>query len=299
MATVRAEFPTVMCESFTDAFIKANEAAAYSKGNVSIGITYKQGTRRFVCTSLEGSFLTSLIQPVHPLSKKEMERYDPRKTATAPLILAIRISLRTISFTSRIISCPYPAQRQSSLANFCGEDPWDDAECVCSSLPRSHCLCITDGQHRIEALREAMQDRPGLADDAVAVSIVEEEGIDKTHQDFWDAAQTKALPVSMLVEFDGREPVNRVTRELVAGLSIFRDRVSRIAKTIGKKSVLMFTNSMIKNSVVMFAAGQQNEAAAGTYLRANTDILVAAHPGILRHLHGTQPAVEPGSRSVP
>ena len=43
--------------------------------------------------------------------------------------------------------------------------------------------------------------------------------MDKTHQDFYDAARRKPCPCPCWLEFDGREPVNRVTRELVQGLA--------------------------------------------------------------------------------
>ena len=272
METVRQEFPLVPCSTVADAFAKAAEAAALQHGQVTTGILYRQGTRRFVCTSLEASFLTSLIEPIRPLSKKELAKYDPRSNRQRPLDANHKNAIKQYLITEKDYVLP-PILLSSSkiLQMFSVKTPGNTTVCV-FVLPHSRCLCITDGQHRVEALREAIEMLPSLADDAVAVSIVEEEGMDKTHQDFYDAAQTKALPVSMLVEFDGREPVNRVTRELVQGLSIFKDRVNRVAKTIGKNSAEMFTNSMIKNSVIMFAAGQQNENSAGAYLRANPEI---------------------------
>jgi DNA sulfur modification protein DndB len=71
-------------------------------------------------------------------------------------------------------------------------------------LPPNYKLHVTDGQHRIEGLRGAMAgaEYGKFQGDAVAVSIVEESSIEKTHQDFYDAAQVKPLPPAMLVEYD-------------------------------------------------------------------------------------------------
>jgi DGQHR domain-containing protein len=272
MTATRTEFPTVFCETLNEAFTKAAEAAAYSHGQVTTGLLYTQGTRRFICTSVEGSFLTSLIQPIPHVPQNQQTKYDIAGSRNRPLDAGHKNTIKQYLVTERdYLLPPILLSANQLLQIFAVKTPGKTQVCV-FVLPRAQCLCITDGQHRIEALREAIIERSDLADDGVAVSIVEEEGLAKTHQDFWDAAQTKPLPVSMLVEYDGREPVNRVTRELVAMLAIFKDRVNKVTKSIGKKSVLLFTNSMIKNSVVMFAAGYQNEDAAGVYLRANTDI---------------------------
>ena len=216
--------------------------------------------------------MTSLIQPIAPVPKNKQMSYDVANSRNRPLDAGHKNTIKQYLVTEKdYLLPPILLSANQLLQIFAVQTPGKTEVCV-FVLPRAQCLCITDGQHRLEALREAILERPGLADDGVAVSIVEEEGLSKTHQDFWDAAQTKPLPVSMLVEYDGREPVNRVTRELVEALAIFKDRTNKITAKIGKKSVLMFTNSMIKNSVVMFAAGHQNEESASTYLRANTEI---------------------------
>ncbi|MBF6357183.1 hypothetical protein IU449_22000 [Nocardia higoensis] len=79
---------------------------------------------------------------------------------------------------------------------------------------------VTDGQHRITAIRGHGSDRaaiPGLVDadagfenDSLAVLIVVEEDLKRIHQDFADAAQTKQIPASLLDVYNTREPVNGV-----------------------------------------------------------------------------------------
>ena len=44
MPVTRAEFPTVMCQTLSEAFTKAAEAAAYNHGQVTTGLLYGQGT---------------------------------------------------------------------------------------------------------------------------------------------------------------------------------------------------------------------------------------------------------------
>ena len=60
-------------------------------------------------------------------------------------------------------------------------------------LPKEEALHVTDGQHRVEALRQAVREKPDLLHDGIGITLIEEMDIDRIHQDFYDAAQTKKL----------------------------------------------------------------------------------------------------------
>jgi DNA sulfur modification protein DndB len=165
-------------------------------------------------------------------------------------------------------------------------------------LPPNYKLHVTDGQHRIEGLRGAMTEAEygKFQGDAVAVSIVEESSIEKTHQDFYDAAQVKPLPPAMLVEYDQREPLNRLTRDLVREVPIFKDRTLRVGRSVGKKSPMMFTNNMVRRCVVMMVTGDDSkEALAATAIAPKQEMWRKRLGGLLKgfshgvsanHLHG-------------
>ena len=121
-------------------------------------------------------------------------------------------------------------------------------------LPPEEYLYVTDGQHRLEALRQAMTQRPELEHDAVGVTIIEEADIDKVHQDFFDAAQVKPLAKAPLVEYDGRELVNWLAREVSNAAHVFKGRVERIGN-VGKNSLMLFTTNQVKQGVLQLVVG--------------------------------------------
>jgi DGQHR domain-containing protein len=120
-------------------------------------------------------------------------------------------------------------------------------------LPPDEYLYVTDGQHRLEALRQAMTQKPELEHDAIGVTIIEEANMDRVHQDFYDASQVMALSKALLVEYDGREPVNALTRE-ISNHAIFKGRVERIG-TVGKTSLRLFTTNQVKQGVLQLVVG--------------------------------------------
>jgi len=121
-------------------------------------------------------------------------------------------------------------------------------------LPPDEYLYVTDGQHRLEALKQAMNDLPGLENDCIGVTIVEETDMSKVHQDFYDAAQVLPLSPALLVEYDSREPLNWISREVASNAAIFKGRVEKIG-TVGKNSLLLFTSNQVKNAIVHLLAG--------------------------------------------
>lgn len=121
-------------------------------------------------------------------------------------------------------------------------------------LPYDAHLYVTDGQHRLEALKSAAEARPDLLSDSVGVTIIEEADIDKVHQDFFDAAQVRPLAQALLVEYDGREPVNRMAKEVIARSTIFQGRIERIG-SVGKNSLMLFTNNQIKQAILQLVVG--------------------------------------------
>jgi DNA sulfur modification protein DndB len=121
-------------------------------------------------------------------------------------------------------------------------------------LPPEEYLYVTDGQHRLEALRQAITQKPELEHDSVGVTIIEEANIDKVHQDFFDAAQVKPLAKALLVEYDGCEPVNWLAREVGNSVRVFKDRVERLGN-VGKNSLMLFTTNQVKQGVLQLVVG--------------------------------------------
>jgi DNA sulfur modification protein DndB len=121
-------------------------------------------------------------------------------------------------------------------------------------LPPEEYLYVTDGQHRLEALRQAITQKPEPEHDSVGVTIIEEADIDKGHQDFFDAAQVKLLAKALLVEYDGREPVNWLAKEVGNSAHVFKGRVERLG-SVGKNSLKLFTTNQVKQGVLQLVVG--------------------------------------------
>lgn len=262
--------------------INAASAASMGKGAAYPGLLYRQGGRRFVSATLPCADIVELVSKAKPAPKK-LHTYNVDVERNRPLdqnhVRAIRdYLLRENAYVLPpiLLNSVEPMQIfiYDPMHLFTREGVSACAPCW-FVLPKKYRLHTTDGQHRIEGLRQAMDasEDGKFYRDGVAVSIVEELSLDKTHQDFYDAAQVKPLPAAMLVEYDQREPVNRLTRELVRDVDIFRDRTLRAGHSIGKNSPMMFTNNMIRRCVVMMVSGHDSkDAVAASAIQAQPEM---------------------------
>lgn len=117
---------------------------------------------------------------------------------------------------------------------------------------------VTDGQHRIAALvgynsgnsfvTGVVDEDDRFLDHALTAQIVYEPELVQVHQDFADAARTKAIPASLLATYNMRVPINRVLAQIVES-SIFQGRVDETSKTLSKASQHMFLLNQIRGFV--------------------------------------------------
>ncbi|MER5480839.1 DNA sulfur modification protein DndB [Streptomyces sp. NPDC002734] len=136
---------------------------------------------------------------------------------------------------------------------------------------------VTDGQHRLTAItgQDGKAGVPRIFDvnerfenDSMAVLIVVEGDLERIHQDFADAAQTKAIPASMLAVYNMREPMNRVLNDIVKGTPVFHERVDMTSTALPKKSQKAFLLNQVRQMVkaILFgdaALGEDQVSARG------------------------------------
>jgi DGQHR domain-containing protein len=236
-------------DTLQEAFNAAAEAAMTSFGRPVSGILYTQGGRRFISTGLPVKMLLSLAHR-QSASKKE----DPATTRNRPLDQGhVRDIAEYLRSASEYLVPPIILNAAQPLQTFVYRGSAATRPCV-FVLPPEEYLYVTDGQHRLEALRQAMTQRPELEHDAVGVTIIEEADIDKVHQDFFDAAQVKPLAKALLVEYDGRAPVNWLTREVSNEVHVFKGRVGGIGSGGGGGGML-FTTNQVKQGVLQLVVG--------------------------------------------
>src|SRR5882724_4568055 len=249
MATETTQTQSREFDTLQEAFNAAAEAAMTSFGRPVSGILYTQGGRRFISTDLPVKMLLSLARR-HSASKKE----DPATTRNRPLDQGhVREIAEYLCSASEYLVPPIILNAAQPLQTFVYRGSAATRPCV-FVLPPEEYLYVTDGQHRLEALRQAMTQRPELEHDSVGVTIIEEADIDKVHQDFFDAAQMKPLAKALLVEYDGREPVNWLAREVSNAAHVFKGRVERIGN-VGKNSLMLFTTNQVKQGVLQLVVG--------------------------------------------
>ena len=252
--------------SFQEMSQAAQEAATVSFGRAVSGVLYTQGGRRFVSTGLPVRMLLALAR-----RDSAAKKGDPAEARNRPLDTGhVREIAQYLSNEDEYLVPPIILNAYQELQIFVYRSPSPTKLCA-FVLPPDEYLYVTDGQHRLEALRQAIESRPDLENDAVGVTVIEEDSMDKVHQDFFDAAQVKPLAKALLVEYDGREPVNSMTKEVCSHATIFQGRIERIG-SVGKNSLMLFTNNQVKQGVIQLVVGDWSLFADALQKRAEQSI---------------------------
>lgn len=127
---------------------------------------------------------------------------------------------------------------------------------------------VTDGQHRVGAITGipnlkitgALDEDPSFANDSITVQITIESEIERIHQNFADAAQTKPIPPSLLAAFNMREPLNRVLSGIVKGSRLLNERIDETNKTLPKHSQALFLLNQVRGFVKELLVGDYSIA---------------------------------------
>ena len=230
----------------------AHEEAGNTGGRVLPAIMFTQGGRVNLSLAMTYADVQSLV---HRASAPRDS--DPRRHMNRPLMPdhARNIENYLIDNPQSYILPALTLTVASDLAVYAAKSPSPLRAAWVVLRPDTR-FWVTDGQHRLVALTGspefrtklvgALQRRPELGSDAVAVHLVFEREIDRIHQDFADAAQTKQIPASMLAAYNQREPFNRVLSQIVRDCALFADRVDMVSKTLSKKSQRVFLLNQVR-----------------------------------------------------
>ena len=136
-------------------------------------------------------------------------------------------------------------------------------------IPAGTQFYVTDGQHRLRAMKDAVEKKPGLANDGVSVMIVEEADIDRIHQDFADCAQTKPIPPSLLTLYNTRDDLSHLTRDIAKEVEYFQGRIEKVGKTVAKNSQNIYTLNQLRVSIAELLTGDASANATAVRKRCS------------------------------
>jgi DNA sulfur modification protein DndB len=105
---------------------------------------------------------------------------------------------------------------------------------------------INDGQHRCAAIAHALKENPGLGDDVISVLLFPYESRERMQQMFSDLNRfVQKTSKSLDILYDKRDPLSRLTLDVIKGVDVFDGMVDRDAISIGVRSPKLFALSAI------------------------------------------------------
>lgn len=251
-SVVQSEFEH---DSVAQARDAAMEAAASTGGRVFPCQVFRQGIRLMIATSFPFTFVAKQVA-----FDSATKGGNPRTATNRPLMIDHVKVIRDYILnnpevyiippvTLNIRHVPQVHVAKANVAVRSGFLVIDD----------STVFYVTDGQHRIGAiagignakppLPGVLTINPDMANHALSVMLVVEPEIERIHQDFADAAQTKQIPPSLLAAYNMREPINRVLSRVVDSSRLLSGRVDETSKTLSKMSQNLFLLNQVRGLV--------------------------------------------------
>lgn len=239
-----------------DAFRAASEAAVGGFGRVFPCTIFTQGRRTMLSTSFPLPYVAGPNVVSRPANKDTSAQDAMNRPLISDHVKAInhyltenhdQYILPPVTLNIREVPVLHVAKHRFAMR--LGYMVLDD----------SSRFFVTDGQHRINAIRglgsgrsavpSILDSELGFENDGLAVLIVIEPDIQAIHQDFADAAQTKQIPPSLLAAYNTRAPINRVLTSIVKGSRLFNGRIDDTSKTLPKMAQSIFLLNQVRGMV--------------------------------------------------
>lgn len=113
-------------------------------------------------------------------------------------------------------------------------------------IPMTAQFIINDGQHRRAAIEKALNTRPELGDETIAVVFFMDKGLERSQQMFADLNRYAVRPSKSLgILYDHRDEMALLAKELIARSSTFRELVELEKTSLARRSRRLFTLSAI------------------------------------------------------
>jgi DNA sulfur modification protein DndB len=151
------------------------------------------------------------------------------------------------------ITCTYGKNDTKDPSNWKDPSKWEPADPNATpgspgwmlgmlTLNQQDPLIIVDGQHRLGAIKQAIELEPELRNDSIAVVLFPYIDLRANQQLFSDLNRTAKPPTKSLnILFDYRDVTNRVVQQVVNKVSVFEGRVNLELTSVAKSPTEMFT----------------------------------------------------------
>ena len=110
------------------------------------------------------------------------------------------------------------------------------------SISQNAAILINDGQHRISAIKEAIVEKPSLADDEISVVFFEDLKLENSQQMFADLNKHAVKPTKSLgILYDRRNDFATFVVNVTKQVKIFYNKIEMEKTTISNRSTKFFT----------------------------------------------------------
>jgi len=116
-------------------------------------------------------------------------------------------------------------------------------------IPKDSKFAINDGQHRVEAIKQALKENPLLAYETISMVVFVDLGLERSQQIFTDLNRFSVKPTpSISILYDYRDEMAELSRYLAENVYYFKDLVEYEKSSISNRSNKLFTLSSIYHS---------------------------------------------------
>jgi DNA sulfur modification protein DndB len=251
-------------DSFGDAQRSAADAATSSFSQFLPAIMFEQANRVCFSTSFPLFRVTSMVKFDSAIKGAN----DPENYTNRPIIPEhVRAISEYLVETDRYIlpGITLNVKETIKVYSIRSASPVRMAIIV---LPAHATFYVTDGQHRLKAVADALGKKIALRDDALPVTIVVEADEDQIHQDFADCAQTRPIPPALLTLYNRSDELSKLTVEVAQNVPFFEKRLEKVGNTVSKRSTNFYTLNHLRMSIASAMTG--NSAAGGAALSRAT-----------------------------
>jgi DNA sulfur modification protein DndB len=114
---------------------------------------------------------------------------------------------------------------------------------------------VTDGQHRILAIKAAIQRRPELAKEGIGVNILFENSLADAQQMFSDMSQSRPIPLSTIAPYNRRSPITQLALAVIGQVPFFQNILDSGGK-VHPKSLKIFTTVQAHTAITEMMYGK-------------------------------------------